>query len=489
MKCGNCGSEIPNDSKFCPVCGKDPQPVIAPLTEEARFCSSCGQSIAAGQHFCTACGSEIGVAGSSPGKTVPLAQQQSKEISPKLFWIPLGVLFLLFAILLWGNNTGLLGWIVLIVYFGLVLLGRRFFIRGGCLFNVILWAVIAGIFLVICTVLPVSDNTDNGANAGKSTQNQPDSSAAKSHSSSKGPVERPVPEALKPLIFKGTSPATNVRYMVLEDGDWSYAFLTYNLKKGSYEDIGNGSGEQYWNVNITFYPNEEQAKKSYQGQLETSVKDYQRDIKVYDKFVRKPANKGDEGNLFTGFITQTRFGEYSNYVIRQGATQVWVQKLEHTQKPMIPQGMDKLLAVLKTIDNKSLFTGNSGKTPDTADKNGDSPDTQANLQTISKLTMSTGVKGDTFEPVNPTNTFTKTSPAIYCTGMLTDAPANSTVRFVFYYLENGRTEIAPVEMKAGGTRYTMAYLTAPQKGWPLGKYEVVVFFNGKEAGRVPFMVK
>ncbi|MFZ3171834.1 MAG: zinc ribbon domain-containing protein [Carboxydocellales bacterium] len=485
MKCGYCSAEIPDDSKFCPACGKDPQSVIVPQLEEVQFCSNCGQKLAVGQRFCTSCGSQAGAAVGpvrhdatantvTPDRASSNAKppvQQPQELSTRLFWLPLVVLFLLFAILLWGNDTGAIGWIVFVIYFGLVVLYRRFFTMAGCLLNIVLWVVIAGVFLIIATALPVSDNSGIGVNGNKSIQSKSDAGAGKQDSSSKSAVQRPVPDVLKPLILKGSAPATNVRYMVLEDGDRSYAFLTYNLR-GPYIDIGNGTGEQYWNVNMVFYPDAEKAKRGYRSQAEISLKDFQRDIKVYDRFVQKPANKGDEGVLFTGFITMTRFGEYSNYVIRQGATQVYVQKMEHPQKPLVPQGMDKIIAVLKTIDNKSLFTGNSGK-----------------LQQISNFTMSTGVKQDTFEPVNPTDTFTPKSPAIYCSAKLTDAPANSTVKFIFYYLEGGKMEIAPVEMKAGGTRYTMAYLTAPQKGWPLGKYEVVVLFNGKESGRVSFTVK
>ena len=49
-KCSNCGEEIPESAKFCPVCG---------AKQEAKFCADCGQKLEAGAKFCPNCGKKV----------------------------------------------------------------------------------------------------------------------------------------------------------------------------------------------------------------------------------------------------------------------------------------------------------------------------------------------------------------------------------------------------------------------------------------------
>ena len=47
-KCPNCNSEISDDSRFCPVCGK-----------QLSVCPQCGTDIAPGARFCPTCGKNL----------------------------------------------------------------------------------------------------------------------------------------------------------------------------------------------------------------------------------------------------------------------------------------------------------------------------------------------------------------------------------------------------------------------------------------------
>ena len=47
-KCPNCNSEISDDSRFCPVCGK-----------QLSVCPQCGTEIAPGARFCPTCGKNL----------------------------------------------------------------------------------------------------------------------------------------------------------------------------------------------------------------------------------------------------------------------------------------------------------------------------------------------------------------------------------------------------------------------------------------------
>ena len=54
MKCQYCGSEIPDNSSFCPNCG---QKAVSPENgPEKKFCDSCGAPLEPGRAFCPNCG-------------------------------------------------------------------------------------------------------------------------------------------------------------------------------------------------------------------------------------------------------------------------------------------------------------------------------------------------------------------------------------------------------------------------------------------------
>lgn len=66
LKCKECGSEIPEDAKFCPNCG-------AAVKPESVACKKCGAENPAGTKFCKECGSAL------PRKTGSSAPRQPKN--------------------------------------------------------------------------------------------------------------------------------------------------------------------------------------------------------------------------------------------------------------------------------------------------------------------------------------------------------------------------------------------------------------------------
>lgn len=54
VKCGACGKQIAEDSKFCPECGAKVEQA------KSKFCPECGKPVAEGSKFCPECGNKIG---------------------------------------------------------------------------------------------------------------------------------------------------------------------------------------------------------------------------------------------------------------------------------------------------------------------------------------------------------------------------------------------------------------------------------------------
>ena len=120
----------------------------------------------------------------------------------------------------------------------------------------------------------------------------------------------------------------------------------------------------------------------------------------------------------------------------------------------------------------------------------DQPSSQTNP--FMRITMTTGVN-DNMEPFNEAYTFHSNTPEIICAVKLGDVPAHTEVTAEWIYLEGVEPErnytIGDYTLE-GESWINMAFsLSRPDKGWPIGDYEVVLYVNGVPEQRVPFYVR
>ena len=59
MRCSECGREIPDDSVFCPECGKQQTIGQKPQKEKMKRCTNCGCKIPEDSAFCPECGKRV----------------------------------------------------------------------------------------------------------------------------------------------------------------------------------------------------------------------------------------------------------------------------------------------------------------------------------------------------------------------------------------------------------------------------------------------
>lgn len=94
MKCISCGNEVPNDVKFCKVCGMPNRAAFEPWTisgeemEQAatvRFCMGCGAPLVSGAAFCSRCGRPVAAKQTQPAVSVPVQKTKpdSSAAAPK----------------------------------------------------------------------------------------------------------------------------------------------------------------------------------------------------------------------------------------------------------------------------------------------------------------------------------------------------------------------------------------------------------------------
>jgi len=112
---------------------------------------------------------------------------------------------------------------------------------------------------------------------------------------------------------------------------------------------------------------------------------------------------------------------------------------------------------------------------------------------ISQATMALGVDAQS-RPVNPTTTFAANTPEIYCSVLVSNAPAGTELLSEWYYVSGewqGVTNrlVGSVPFIMQGTMYVSLSLTIPAEGWPGGQYQVKLYLNGALQEAVPFTVE
>lgn len=111
----------------------------------------------------------------------------------------------------------------------------------------------------------------------------------------------------------------------------------------------------------------------------------------------------------------------------------------------------------------------------------------AGIRVVQDIVLAEGSKPDTFEPVNPTNTFKKDAGAIHATVKIQDAPANTVISAKWYPPDQEPLEfnLPPVD----GTRWLDFRLTPTPNGFPGGEYKVEIFVNEKLVDTKTFTVQ
>ncbi len=104
---------------------------------------------------------------------------------------------------------------------------------------------------------------------------------------------------------------------------------------------------------------------------------------------------------------------------------------------------------------------------------------------IAQAVLAKDVKGDTFEPVDPTTTFLVDQPVTHLVVTVANAPSDTRVKAVWTAVDvggaapaNTKIDEAEVTLDASGTAHFT--LSVPDSGmWPVGKYKVEVYLNDK----------
>lgn len=107
------------------------------------------------------------------------------------------------------------------------------------------------------------------------------------------------------------------------------------------------------------------------------------------------------------------------------------------------------------------------------------------LQTASEIDQTTN------KAVTATSTFTTTTPTIYVTGSINNAPEGTKIKAEWFYLENDPDVLindVTLDLKEINTNFNFS-LSKPTAGWPKGQYEVKLYIDDKYSKSVNFEVK
>jgi hypothetical protein len=113
---------------------------------------------------------------------------------------------------------------------------------------------------------------------------------------------------------------------------------------------------------------------------------------------------------------------------------------------------------------------------------------------LSEATTCKSVDQQTKRPVEKTDIFSADITEIFCSVKVSNAPPETQITAVWVYIQGEAKDlknykIAEYTLQGSGTRYLSFSITRPDKGWPIGDYEVKLFVAEKEKLTVPFKVQ
>jgi tetratricopeptide (TPR) repeat protein len=110
---------------------------------------------------------------------------------------------------------------------------------------------------------------------------------------------------------------------------------------------------------------------------------------------------------------------------------------------------------------------------------------------VGKITMTEKINSKTFEPTAAKNIFTDNIEVIYTTAEIGDAPQNTKIKAVWYYLGLKGEDIlvnSDEKVITGPQQMVFAVRKPAQKPWPTGRYELRLYVDGKENLVVPYTI-
>lgn len=113
----------------------------------------------------------------------------------------------------------------------------------------------------------------------------------------------------------------------------------------------------------------------------------------------------------------------------------------------------KVLLVFFVVATIALFTGCQFYTP-----------------SLSKLSLGTKIDDETKEVLNPEASFEKSTPIIYASVLIKNAPRGTILKA--FWEREGRAVVDPIELEAEGSRYAAFTLKKPLEGFRSGNYTI-----------------
>ena len=120
--------------------------------------------------------------------------------------------------------------------------------------------------------------------------------------------------------------------------------------------------------------------------------------------------------------------------------------------------------------------------------------TSGGKTSLSNAVMCTSVDLETGEPIEPTNTFTTTTPLIFCSVKVANATPDTMISAEWLYLREGDTDetgllIADWNTTTEGTQYIPLSITRPENGWPQGDYRLIFYLEDEQVLSTSFKVE